>query len=117
MSILANKLNQTAVYWSVSGFDGYGKPSFVAGVEKEVKWADKQEMFLNSDRKEELSAAVIHIDFDISLNDYFYLGELDDLTAGEIADPLICDDAYKVKSFSKISNLSGTEFVRKGWLK
>lgn len=117
MSILTGKLNQTAVYWAFSSIDGYGTPSFSSGVEKQVRWSQKQEVFLNSERQEELSAGVVHVDFDIAVNDYFYLGNLSDLTDSQKADPMQCNDAYKLKSFTKISNIAGTEFVRKGWIK
>lgn len=108
--MLIGSLNQTATYWAKSGKDGFGKLTFSSPVEIQVRWQDKQELFINSNGKEELSQTVIYLDQDIYSDDYFYLG------SSAITNPALVSGANPVKGFSKSTDLNGIEIIRKVWL-
>lgn len=118
-NFLTSGLKQTAVYWAFSGPDGAGGFSYDAAVEANVRWEDKQELFLDNEGRERLSRAVIAIDIDVVVGSYLYLGGIDDLPS-DTTDPF-CDetktDAHEIKAFQKSPRLKRpTEFFRKVWI-
>jgi hypothetical protein len=117
MGMITNSLNQTAVYWGTPVKDTYGKiSSFATAVEKSVRWQIKHELFLNNQGKQELSKAVIWIDFVAVLDGYLYLGSLSDLSTEEKADPQLIENAHPIKAFANIPDISGNDSNKKVWL-
>ena len=108
--MLLDALNQTATYWAKASKDGFGKLTFSAPVAINVRWQGKQELFVNSQGKEELSQSVIYLGQDVGNDDYLYLG------TSVITNPALVTGAYPVKAFSKTVDISGLVAVRKAWL-
>lgn len=114
--MLTNQLKQTAVYWGNPQSDGYGGRTFDDAVEISVRWADRQEMFVDTQARERVSRAVVYAAIDLMVGGYLYLGELADLSSAEEGDPLSISTAYEIRAFSKTPNVRGDQFVRKAWL-
>ena len=109
-------LRQTAIYWGNPVNDGYGGRTFDDAEEIDVRWEDRQEMFIDSSGQQKLSRAVVFIGRDVQVGSYIYLGELIDLSQAQIENPLIFLGTYEVRAFTKIPDLKGEAFVRKIWL-
>lgn len=115
-TMLANQLNQVAVYWSNPQSDGYGGRTFDDAVEIAVRWADRQEMFVDTQAREQLSRAVVHTATDLAIGGYLYLGTLAGLSSAEEGDPLSVSSAYEIRAFKKTPNIRADQFARKAWL-
>ena len=113
--LLTKSLKQSCVYWSSPTADGYGGYTFNDAVELNVRWEDKQELFINAQGKEERSQAVVYLDQDVDMGGYLYLGDLDDLDSSD-PDPQNIANAKEIRAFQKIPNIKGTAFLRKVWL-
>lgn len=115
---------QTAVYWGNPTSDGYGDYTFDTAVEISCRWDSKRLklspklMVVSGGASVELvSEAEVMVTQDLDVGGYLYLGELDDLSAAEKANPKLVDDAFQIVKFDKISMIkSTTEFVRKAYL-
>ncbi len=116
MSLLTKYLNQTAVYWPTPSKDWEGKLTFGTAIEITCRWKDVNDLFLNREGKEEISQAVVHVGQDVELDGYLYLGNLTDLSAGELLNPVLEENAHPIKSFKKNPSIKGDDFVRKAWL-
>ncbi len=116
MAFIDSFLKQTAVYWPTPTADGYGKLSFGAAIEIDCRWVDKSELFLDAEGKESLSRAVVHVDQDVEIEGYLYLGELTDLSVAEKADPQLEVNAFPIRQYKKTPGIKAAEFVRKAWL-
>ena len=114
--MLENQLKQAAVFWGNPRSDGYGGRTFDDPVEIDVRWADRQEMFVDTQKREQISRAVVHTATDLVVGGYLYLGTLADLSSAEEGDPLSISAAYEIRAFSKTPNIRADQFVRKVWL-
>lgn len=114
-NLTTRNLNQTALYWANPVNDGFGKYTFDDAEEIDVRWEDKQELFMALGGREEVSRAVVYVGIDIEPGEYLMLGTTDDLTSGA-EEPYEHAAAFEVRAFSKVSDLGGTRFVRKVWL-
>ena len=114
--MLANQLNQTAVYWSNPQSDGYGGRTFDDAVEISVRWQDRQEKFIDMQGHEQVSRAVVYTSIDVTVGGYLYLGELADLSSAEEGDPFAISTAYEIRAFSKSPDIGADKFARKVWL-
>lgn len=110
---ISSQLNQTAVYWANPIPDGSGSRTFDDGVEIDVRWEERTEIFIDSAGREVRSNAIVYVNVDVSNGEYLYLGGLDDLASDEEGDPLIVTGAYEIRQFQKIPSIDGTKFVRK----
>ncbi len=106
-------LTDTAVLWAKSGKTAYNELTFTAGAEISVRWEDRQEIFISSTGKELISDAIVFVDQDITPDSFLYLGELDDLSAEEKANPKLEQNAYAVRRFEKIKNVGGRIVLRR----
>lgn len=114
--MLTNQLKQIAVFWGNSQSDGYGGRTFDDAVEISVRWSNRQEMFVDTQAREQVSRAVVHTAIDLEVGGYLYLGELADLSSAEEGDPLSISTAYEIRAFSKTPSIRADQFVRKVWL-
>lgn len=94
-----------AVYWSdpvtvVDGSFDYATP-----VEIKCFWREEIKMIRDSDGKEIVSKAAVHVLEDIDDNGMLFHGELDDLSTAEKADPKKRKDAYEIKLFVKTPSI------------
>ena len=77
--ILSRMLNQTAVYWAVTGKDRYNAKTFAEPTEIACRWEEKQTKILNSEKEEVLSSAIIYIQSNLTIGGFLYLGEISDI--------------------------------------
>jgi len=71
---LIKNLNQVATYWGNPSPDGWGGQTFDSPVAIDVRWVDKQQLFISVEGKEERSKAVVYVDQDVDLGGFLYLG-------------------------------------------
>ena len=114
--MLANQLKQTAVHWGNPSSDGFGGRTFDDAVELDVRWQDRQELFVDAQGREQTSRAVVYVATDLSVGGYLYLGELADLSSAEEGDPLTVATAYEIRAISKTPDIGADRFARKVWL-
>lgn len=112
---LTKNLKQTCLYWGNSVADGYGGYTFDDPIEIDCRWEDLQELFIDSTGNEAKSLAVVFLDRDVVSGEYLMLGDLDDLSSSS-AEPDQESNAKQIRSFKKIPNIKGTDYLRKVWL-
>lgn len=120
-SFVQRNLNQTAVYWSSPSNDGYGKLVFADPVEIDCRWVDKTEVILSRTARagageELISHAQIQASQDLDEQGMLFLGELDDLSVDEKANPTTISRSYSIKQFDKVPTIEGDAFYRKAYL-
>lgn len=110
-------LRQDAVYWAVGVPDGFGGSSYSPGREIKCRWQDGTTAFLSTSGEQEISDANVYVPEDLELESYLYLGTVDGLTAAQVADPRLVQNALVIRGRSKQPDLAGKRFLRKVWLK
>ena len=110
------KLKQQAVFWPAPVSDGYGKMSFSNPCEIKVRWDDSRELFIDAEGNEKTSSAIIFAADDLELLGYIWLGEFDDLSAEEKADPHLLDTARQILGYERVPTMKADFFVRKAFL-
>ncbi len=101
----AANLNQTAVWWTSSGMDGFGKRTWNSGTEISARWEDTAQTFLDPQGRETVSRSVVYVASAVALGDFLYLGDLDDLDSTEEGDPTVVATAYEVKNRGNSTSL------------
>ena len=114
MSIITKMRKQTAVWWSSTGVDGYGRPTWTTPVEVDCRWEDVVQEFVNKDGEERFSRSIVYVDRDMKVGDVLMLGELD--SGVDEDDPKANDGAWEVSRFAKLPNLKAIEFLRECYL-
>jgi hypothetical protein len=110
------KLNQTLVYWAPSGMSGFGNTGYVAGVEHACRWQDGPVIFKDANGDDAQARSTVYVDGSSGMveDGKAFLGELTDLTAGEIADPTLTDLARPIVAIAPESpNLRNTQSLLK----
>lgn len=115
-TLLTHNLKQTTVYWGNPQNDGFGGRTFDDPVEVDVRWEERQELFIDTNGQEVRSQAVVYIAQDVDMGGYLYLGDLDDPSSAEEDDPLTVSGAYEIRGFQKIPDIKAGQFLRKIWL-
>ncbi len=123
MSFLSNNLKQTAVYWALTGLDGYGQHTYAEPVELDCRWEDKQEKFTDLEGNENVSQALVYFKTDITKGldgwGFLFLGSLTDLasdTSNPTSESLDPYDIYEIKSYRKTPTIKNSRSERKVWL-
>jgi len=106
MSIISKMRKQSAIFWSRSGTDGYGRPTWNSPVQIECRWEDLAEEYINYRGTREVSKSTVYVDRVMDPGGYLKLGSLD---SGISNDPTEEDDAWEIKSFRQVPNLKATE--------
>jgi len=107
---------QTAVYWALTGVNGYGEPIFAEPVEVSVRWEDKQERYVSRDGSEHTSSSVVYPASELALGGYLYLGTLAVLSSADEGDPRSVPSAKEIKSVNTSPNLKGNYLFTKVFL-
>lgn len=108
---------QTAVYWGSPVDDGYGGFTFEDAVEIPVRWEENHQLIIAANGEQIVTKAEIFINQDVDVNGYLFLGSLTDLTAEQLIDPKLCEQAYAIRQYSKVPLLkSTTQFVKKAFI-
>lgn len=104
------------MYWANPQSDGFGGRIFDEPVEIEVRWEDRQELFIDANGQEVRSRSVVYLGQDINIGGYLYLGSLSGLSSDEESNPLSVSAAYEIRGYQKVPNLKTEQFLRKVWL-
>lgn len=116
-SYLKRICTDTAVYWANPTSSADGSLSYDTPVEIKCLWREEIKMIRDTQGKEIVSKAAVHVLVDIDDNGMLFHGDLDDLTAAEESDPRKRADAYEVKLFMKTPSLHLVgQFSRKAML-
>ncbi len=110
MSFITRRLNQTATYWSVSGSDSSGDPTFSSPTSIKVRWEHRTVVFTRPNGEEASSQSVVFVKEDMVEGDFLLLG------ASTVSDPTTLAAAKEVQGWSKIPQLVGNEFERRAFL-
>ena len=110
MSFITRRLNQTATYWSVSGTDSSGDPSFTTPVSIKVRWEQRTVVFTRPNGEEAASSSIVFVKQDMVEGDFLFLG------TSTVADPTSVAAAKEIQGWSKIPQLVGGEFERRAFL-
>ncbi len=116
VSFITKNLNQTAVHWANRVEVGDADATFDNGVEVDVRWEERQELFVDSFGNERRSQAIVFVAIDIKVGEYLFLGDLDDSSLDSNLENFADVDSFEVKAFKKVSTLAGDQFERKCFL-
>ena len=113
MSYITKNLKQIAVYWAPNGRDEHGERAFLDAVEMNVRWEEKKILFINFNREEEASNAVIYTDTDVVEGGMVCLCTLDELDS-DISVPYYNTalEIWEIKGFDKNPDIKGKIFER-----
>lgn len=104
MGFFDSLLNQSITYWPPGTTDVYGKTTFSSPISIKGRWEDKSELFIDFSGQEIRSRSVVHVDRDLQLGGYLFLGD------SQAADPTTLQNAYEIRAINKIPSVSGDEF-------
>lgn len=107
MTWTTENLNEEITYWSISGRDNSGDPTFASPVSVMAKWEERTELFINVEGREERSRSVVYVDTDVVKGGYLFQG------ISSATDPLSVNNAFLIKDFRKIGNFENTVFERR----
>lgn len=103
------KQGQFAVYWERLGIDAFGKPTYKAPIEMEVRFQDSNEEFIDNEGDRQISRAKVFPDRFVQLNDVLMEGKLVDLV--DPLNPKKNPGAWEVRKSSRIPNLRNKEIL------
>ncbi|MEE9356489.1 MAG: hypothetical protein V3U75_12940 [Methylococcaceae bacterium] len=109
-------LNQTAVYWATPTPDGSGGHTWAAPVEIDCRWEASTKLIRAANGEEIVCMAEVQVNQDLDQNGMLYLGDLDDLSVAQKADPMTVEGAYHIRRFDKVPAIKGAAFFRKAYL-
>jgi len=112
MGIISKMRKQKAVYWSPSGYDGFGQPTMGTAVQITCRWEDVHEQFLDNDGQEQTSSAKVYVSQDVELGGYLWLGDI----SGKPSDPKTDNSSWEIRKFENLPNLKATEFLKTAML-
>lgn len=111
MNLLRN-LREQVTHWPLTGSDGYGGFTYGTPVLHKARWEDRNELFINADLEEVVSAAIVYLNTDVAAGDYLAQG---DHATVPIADP-VSVAAKRIRNYGKSTDLRGLVALRKAWL-
>lgn len=110
MSFITKHLRQAATFWSATGINSSGDPSFAAPKAVRVRWEERQAVFTNAAGEEGSAAAVVFVREDMKASDFLFLG------TSTATDPTKVTAAREIQGWSKLPQLIGSEFERRAFL-
>lgn len=105
MSFKTKLQKQTCVYWAPESVDVNGAIEFAAPVEKDCRWEDEAQEFIDVNGNRQVSRSVVMVD-GIALGGLLMLGTEDDITDTE--EPRNNTDAWPIRSIQSIPNVGQT---------
>ena len=105
MSREARFFKDKVVYWQATGQDRYGNRTIGIASEKTVRWESTISQMLDENNNPIQTEAMVWTDFDVSVGDVFWLGEL-----ANLPDPVT--ELKKVVGFEKTPNVTGRRYER-----
>ena len=114
---MKSKMKQWAVYWGAPQPDGRGGSTFAEPIEIKVRWQRKQELFLDTDGREQISHASVYAYQDMQCGGYLFEGKIVDFdSAADTDNPMTVTDAFMIRNFGSSTNVKGSQMLRKIWL-
>ena len=110
MSFITKHLRQLTTFWSVTGADASGDPTFAAPKALTTRREEKQAVFTNAAGEEASAGAVVFVREDMKAGDFLLLG-----TSSEV-DPTALTDSREIQGWSKLPELTGSGFERRAFL-
>ncbi len=110
MTFLTKHRRQAATFWSATGADDSGDPTFAAPKSIRVRWEERQAVFTNAAGEEGSAAAVVFVKEDMKASDFLFLG------VSTETDPTDVADAREVQGWSKLPQLIGSGYERRAFL-
>ena len=110
MSFLTKHQKEQTTFWSATGADASGDPSFAAPKGIRTKWEERQAVFTNAAGEEASAGAVVFVSEDMKAGDFLLLG------VSTVADPTAVADSREIQGWSKIKQLSGSAYERRAFL-
>lgn len=112
---LTSFYNQTAVYWAMGAPDGFGGYAYETAVEITCRWDDKQELFLDANGVQQLSAAIVFPDQAVALEGFLYLGAESTLDSDH-SDPETISAARKIRQAGSYPGVDAEGTLYQAWL-
>ena len=78
MSYITRNLLQTLTYWGTPVSNGRGGFTYDAPVNIDGRWEDRQELFIDGNKRDVRSQAVAFVDQDVDVDGYLALGDWTD---------------------------------------
>lgn len=110
MSFLTKHLKDLTTFWSVTGVTVDGDPTFAAPKAITTRWEEKQAVFTNAAGEEASAGAVVFVKEDMKAGDFLFLG------TSAVADPTTVVAAREIQGWSKIKQLTGSDYERRAFL-
>lgn len=107
---MANKFPQTITFWAVS-VNGNGDYTYSSPVTVAARWEDKQELFIDGNKQEVLSKAIVYTKEPIELLGYVAKGD-----HVATSDPTTVSGSYQVRGYGEVPSLNGRKQVNKAYL-
>ncbi len=104
----------TAVYWAVSGNNGYTN-TFSAPAEISCRWEDRQKLVRTATGEEKLSSSTIFTDEELIMGSFLYKGDIDSLSSSA-AGPRDNVASREIIAFKNIPDLDGNVVIRAYYL-
>jgi hypothetical protein len=106
----SRNLRHKVTWWPTSqaayGGFSFGMPELLRG-----RWEENAQQFRTPEGEEVVSSAIAYLSADVSIGDYIMLGDFTDHS-----DPTALQGAYRVRQFSKVTNLRNISVIRKAFL-
>lgn len=110
MGWISKNYLQDATYWGNPISDAYGSITFDSPISISVRWEEKAELFTDQSGNKILSNAIVFVSQDLSVGGYLYLG-----TSSELS-PSSVKESFRIRGFSKIPTVKGTDYLRIAYL-
>ena len=104
---------QDITYWPVTGSDGFGGFLYGPPVLLRGRWEDTQALFIDANKEEVLSSAIVYLGTDIDTGDYLGLG---DYTDPVVDRPTTLTTAFRIRQRSRTTDLRNMQALRKAYL-
>jgi hypothetical protein len=111
-SFLRKIRKQDAVYWAVTGSDGFGGELWGAPTEVGVRWSDRAERTFTSDGREFVSKAKIFFGFAPVIGSMVKLGGLSSDTNDN---PLEEEDTFRILSVKSVPDIKNKAMLYVGY--
>lgn len=114
---LKRLLKQTVVWFDRSSLDVYGKPIYAAGAELLVRYEQTHQEFISAEGQKLVTKATMDtVSTAVAVGDLVWYGSLNDLSAGQKADPASIDGAWRVEMVERTPDLRGRDEWRTAYL-
>lgn len=101
-------LKQTAVLWTLNGYDRHGEPQRGSATEISARWESAKTAAVGDKAEPIAKPITVYVDRDIEIGSTLWLGELADVPAGT-AD---LTNLFIVTGFNKMPDIRGRVFTR-----